>query len=111
MNNIKKDYKLIVTIVEKGNAEEVIEYSKMGGAEGGTIIPGRGLGANDTTKILGMLIEPEKEVVIILIPKSKVSSVLTAITEGMNLEKPGRGISFVLDVPLVAGIFGDEKDG
>ena len=108
MSDIKKDYSLVITIVEKGNAEEVIEYSKMGGAEGGTIIPGRGLGANDTSKILGMLIEPEKEVVLILIPKEKASSVLTAITEGMNLEKPGRGISFVLDVPFVAGIFEDE---
>ncbi len=108
MSSIKNNYSLVITIVEKGNAEEVIEYSKMGGAEGGTIIPGRGLGANDTSKILGILIEPEKEVVLILIPKSKTSSVLTAINEGMNLEKPGRGISFVIDVPMVAGIFGDE---
>jgi len=104
MNEIKTNYSLVVTIVEKGNAEEVIEHSKKGGAEGGTIIPGRGLGVHDTTKILGILIEPEKEVVLILIPKEKANTVLHAISEGMNLEKPGRGISFVIDVPMVSGI-------
>jgi len=104
MSEIKTNYSLVVTIVEKGNAEEVIEHSKKGGAEGGTIIPGRGLGVHDTAKILGILIEPEKEVVLILIPKEKADGVLNAISEGMNLEKPGKGIAFVIDVPKVFGI-------
>lgn len=104
MSNVKTDYRLVVTIVEKGNAEEVIEYSKKGGAEGGTILQGRGLGVHDTTKILGILIEPEKEIVLIVIPKEKAEAVLSAISEGMELEKPGKGIAFVLDVPMISGI-------
>lgn len=100
----KNGYDLIVTIVEKGNAEDVIEFSKKGGAEGGTILSGRGAGVNDTSKILGILIEPEKEVVLTLIEKSKSEDVLNSIVAGLDLEKPGKGIAFVLDVSKVAGI-------
>ena len=100
----KREYQLIITIVEQGNAEEVIECAKRGGAEGGTILTGRGAGIHDTSKILGILIEPEKEVVLTLIEKAKTDAVLDAIVDGMELEKPGRGIAFVVDVPKAAGI-------
>ena len=100
----KREYQLIITIVEQGNAEDVIECAKKGGAEGGTILTGRGAGIHDTSKILGILIEPEKEVVLTLIEKEKTDAVLEAIAIGMELEKPGRGIAFVVDVPKAAGI-------
>ena len=100
----KKEYQLIITIVEQGKAEDVIECAKKGGAEGGTILTGRGAGIHDTSKILGILIEPEKEVILTLIDKDKTDAVLEAIVNGMDLEKPGRGIAFVVDVPKVAGI-------
>jgi len=100
----KSEHDLIVTIVEKGKAEDVIEFSKKGGAEGGTILGGRGAGIHDTTKILGILIEPEKEVVLTLIHKEKTEAVLDAIHKGMELDKPGHGIAFVVDVPKVVGI-------
>ena len=104
MWNNKKEYQLIITIVEQGKAEDVIECAKKGGAEGGTILTGRGAGIHDTSKILGILIEPEKEVIFTLIDKAKTDAVLEAIVEGMDLEKPGKGIAFVVDVPKVAGI-------
>ena len=100
----KREYQLIITIVEQGNAVDVIECAKKGGAEGGTILTGRGAGIHDTSKILGILIEPEKEVVLTLIEKEKTDDVLEAIAVGMELEKPGKGISFVIDVPKAAGI-------
>jgi len=100
----KSEHDLIVTIVEKGKAEDVIEFSKKGGAEGGTILGGRGAGIHETTKILGILIEPEKEVVLTLIRKEKTEAVLNEINKGMELEKPGHGIAFVVDVPRVVGI-------
>ncbi len=104
----KKEYQLIITIVEQGKAEDVIECAKNGGAEGGTILTGRGAGTKDTAKFLGILIEPEKEVVLTLIEKSKTEKVLEAIVNGMELEKPGKGIAFVIDVPKAVGIAGEE---
>lgn len=100
----KRKYQLIITIVDQGKAEEVIDCAKRGGAEGGTILTGRGAGVHDTSKILGILIEPEKEVVLTLIEEEKTDDVLAAIVYGMDLEKPGKGIAFVVDVPKAAGI-------
>lgn len=95
---------LIVTIIRKGCCERVLRASQKAGAEGGTIIFGRGAGIHEQKKLLGIPIEPEKEVILTLISKEKTDTVLEAIIEAGNLNKPGTGISFVLDVKKVAGI-------
>lgn len=100
--NIKID--LIVTIVSKGHASEVINASKKAGAEGGTIIHGRGTGIHEDAKIFGIPIEPEKEIILTLIDHDKMDKVLKAIEKELCLDKPGKGIAFVLDVKKVVGI-------
>lgn len=100
----KAETDLIVTIVEKGNAEDVIECAKRAGAEGGTILSGRGCGAHETTKLLGILIEPEKEVVLTLVPRPKTDEILNSIQIGMQLDKPGKGIAFVVNVSKTIGL-------
>ncbi|MFO7636343.1 MAG: P-II family nitrogen regulator [Clostridia bacterium] len=99
-----ENFDLIVTIVDKGFAEEVILASKKAGAEGGTIIGGRGCGIHDKAKIFGMAIEPEKEVVLTLIQNEKTDTVLQAIHDAAGLAKPGKGIAFVLEVSKTMGI-------
>lgn len=101
-NNINFD--LIVTIVNKGFAEDVVEHSKKAGAEGGTIINGRGTGVHENLKLFGISIEPEKEIVLTLIPKDKTNQVLHAISDAVHLDKPSNGIAFVLDVEKTVGI-------
>ena len=106
----KNEMDLIITIVEQGRAEDVIEFAKKAGAQGGTILSGRGCGAHDTSKLLGILIEPEKEVVLTLVPRSKTSTILTAIEIGMDLNKPGKGIAFVINVSNVVGLGVSKKE-
>ena len=65
---------------------------------------GRGTGVHERKSFFGILIEPEKEVVLTLIPRERTQSVLQAIVKAGQLEKPGTGIAFVLDVSQVAGI-------
>ncbi len=101
-NNLAFD--LIVTIINKGFAEEVVQHSKNAGAEGGTIINGRGTGVHENLKLFGISIEPEKEIVLTLIPKDKTNQVLCAISDAVQLDKPSKGIAFVLDVEKTVGI-------
>ena len=100
----KKAYDLIVTIVNKGSSEKVVEASKKSGAEGGTILFGRGTGIHEQAKLFGIPIEPEKELVLTLISQEKTSEVLESIVQEAKLHKPGKGIAFVLPVEQVAGI-------
>jgi nitrogen regulatory protein PII len=97
-------HKLLVTIVKKGMAKKIVKASKEAGAEGGTIIMGKGTGIHDLKSFFGITIEPEKEVILTLIHKDKLNQVMEAVIAAGSLDKPGYGIAFVIDVKKVAGI-------
>ncbi|MCE7793632.1 P-II family nitrogen regulator [Salipaludibacillus sp. CUR1] len=99
-----KGFDLIITIVNKGDAGKVIDASNRGGAEGGTVINGRGSGIHEKAKLFSIAIEPEKDVVLTLIKKSFTKEVLKAIEEDVQINQPGKGISFVLPVEQTIGI-------
>jgi nitrogen regulatory protein PII len=104
MEESNLSYDLIVTIVNKGDSDKVVDASKKAGAEGGTIISGRGTGIHEKAKLFNILIEPEKEIVLTLITRDKTEAVLQAIEEEADLKTPGKGIAFVLDVERTVGI-------
>lgn len=104
MPEIKENYKLIVTIVNKGSADHIVEVTKEAGADGGTIVYGRGTGVHEKQKLFSMLIEPEKEIILTLVKDDEVKKVLDAIVTKGELNKPGKGITFVMDVEKTSGI-------
>lgn len=63
-----------------------------------------GTGIHENAKLFGITIEPEKEIVLTLIDRTKTKKVLDAMTNALELDKPGRGVAFVLAVEKVAGI-------
>ena len=97
-------FQLIVTIIPHGDCNPLINAAKKAGAEGVTIIQGRGSGINESGTFLGIPIEPEKDILLILIDSSKTDAVMSALVEAGKLDRPGHGIAFVLDVPKVTGI-------
>ncbi len=99
MSNIS----LIVTIVRKGWGNKVLESSVKAGAHGGTIMFGRGSGIHEKQKILGIPIEPEKEIVLTVTYSDQSDHILDAIMRDTNLSKPGEGIAFVVPVEKVVG--------
>jgi nitrogen regulatory protein PII len=96
-----EDYKLIVTIVNRGKAEKVVDASHRAGAEGGTIFNGRGTAVR---LLLGISIEPEKEIVLTLVPKDKAQKILDVIAKEVNLHEPNKGIAFIVSLDQVVGI-------
>lgn len=98
------EFDLIVTIVRMGFSEKIIEASRQAGAEGGTIIVGRGTGVHEKKKLLGIPVEPEKEIIFSVVPRDRTQQILEAIVRAGELDKPGAGIAFVLELKQVAGI-------
>ncbi|NLI33953.1 MAG: P-II family nitrogen regulator [Deltaproteobacteria bacterium] len=103
MNEIQS-HDLIVTIVNRGWSDMIVKASKAAGAEGGTIVFGRGTGIHETQTLFGIPIEPEKEIVLTIVRGNKTEEVLAAIMEAGKLNKPGMGIAFVVELKKVAGI-------
>ena len=95
---------LLVSIVRKGWGSTVLDASVKAGARGGTVLYGRGAGINEQEKIFGMSIEPEKEIVLTIVPQSLADTVLNEIVRAAQLNETGRGIAFVLPVEQVVGV-------
>lgn len=99
---------LIITVVKKGWGDTVLKSSIKAGADGGTVMIGRGLGVREQQTILGICIEPEKEVVLSVTRPEKTDAILQAIRTDAELDKPGTGLAFVLPVNRVVGIVHEE---
>ena len=95
---------LIVSIVRKGWGDKILENSCKAGAEGGTVMFGRGVGVHEKQKVLGIPIEPEKEIVLTLTNADETEAVLNEIALTAELGKPGAGIAFILPVEKVIGV-------
>jgi nitrogen regulatory protein PII len=95
---------MIVTIVDRGYADLVIDAAKDAGARGGTVLYARGSGIHENDKFFNTAIQPEKEVILTLVKKDKTKEIIKAIVEAAGLTKEGRGISFTLPVTGTAGI-------
>jgi hypothetical protein len=94
---------LIVTIVRKGWSDTVLEASVKDGAKGGTVLFGRGAGINEQEKILGIPIEPEKEIVLTMAYSDVADAILAEIVRAVNLDQPRMGLAFVVPVDKVVG--------
>ena len=95
---------LIVTIASEGYAEEVMNAAKKAGATGGTTLNGRGLETDKIVKFLGISIEPEKDVVLILADENIKNKIMDSILESCGLKTMGKGICFSLPVSHVVGL-------
>lgn len=101
----KSMYQLIITIVNRGDASDVIDAAEAAGSKGGTIINARGSGIHETQRLFNMDIEPEKEMVIILSKEDVTDSIVTSIREAIKIDEPGNGIIFIQDVNQTYGIY------
>ncbi|RQD71363.1 MAG: P-II family nitrogen regulator [Tindallia sp. MSAO_Bac2] len=98
-------YQSIMVIVDRGNAESVIEAAVEAGSKGGTVIGARGSGIHETSKLFAMDIEPEKEIVLIISEKESTEKITSSIRKHMEIDKPGKGIIFVQDVSQTYGLY------
>ena len=97
-------YEAIFVIVDLGRAEDVMDAATKAGARGGTVIKARGAGRHEIRKIFSMDIEPEKEIVLILSESSQTEQIVTGVRDSLNIDKPGNGMIFCLDVNRVYGL-------
>jgi nitrogen regulatory protein PII len=100
----KNEFALILTVVNRGFADAVIDAAREAGARGGTIFYARGTGVHEVEKFFAVAIEPEKEVVMTLVRKEETQAVMEQIVRAAGLRTEGKGLSFSLPVSNVAGI-------
>jgi nitrogen regulatory protein PII len=105
------EYSLILTIVNRGYAELVMDAAREAGARGGTVLYARGTGIHATEKFMDIDIQPEKEVVLTIVNKTAVRAIMHAILEAGGLRTKGRGISISLPVTDLVGFSDNDAEG
>lgn len=106
---MNSDYELILAIVDSGFAEEVMDVAREQGARGGTIINARGVAREKAAEFFGITLHTEKEIVLIVVPKTIKDAVLNAIYKEMGMAKKAHGIAFSLPVTDTAGLVETEE--
>lgn len=97
-------YTLILTVVNHGNVDAVMDAARGEGARGGTVLYARRVGMEDMENMLGFTFQPEKEVVAILTPKEHKRGIMEAINRAAGLTTEARGILFSLPVDDLIGL-------
>lgn len=97
-------HELIGCIVNNGYAGEVMEAAKKCGAHGGTVVRANGTANGDAEKFFHIPVQPEKELVLILVPAARRDPILHALYQTVGLNTPGQGIAFSLPVDAVVGL-------
>ena len=107
---MKFEHEVIFCIVNAGFSELVMEAAKKSGARGGTVIHARGTANIEAEKLFGITIQPEKEIVMILVPRDIKDNVLHGLYQEAGLETQGQGIAFSLPVTDVVGLAKHDKE-
>ena len=95
---MENKFELIVCIVNAGFSQNVVEAARKAGARGGTIIRGRGSANPEAEEFFSIHVQPDKEVLLILVPKDIKDDVMKAIYKDCGLANAARGIAFSLPV-------------
>lgn len=98
-------HQAIITIVNQGQADNVIAAAVEAGAKGGTIINGRGAGSKEMTILFGIEVEPEIEIVLILASTSESLGICRSIKQQLQIEEPGNGILFTVNLSQTIGLY------
>lgn len=99
-----KGYKCVFAIVNNGFSETAMDAAKACGARGGTILHGRGTASKDAEKFFNMTIQPDKEIVMILVESELVDGILKGLYTAIGSSTEAQGIAFALPVDEVIGL-------
>lgn len=100
----KNNIEMLVAVIDGDTTDSVIAAAKAVGARGGTVIKGREIALEENQTIFGLTIQPEREVVIMLVPEDIKKEVFKAIC-AVVLEQTGEhAYAFSMPVADTVGL-------
>ena len=99
-------FKLIIALVTDDNVDVILETARECGATGCTVITSaRGEGLKPPTTFLGLTLEGQRDVVLLLVEEHLSRHILEQIGEVGEFDaKPGTGIAVLIDVEDAVGV-------
>ena len=97
-------HELIYVILNEGFSDMVMAAARPAGATGGTVLSGKGTGARESEKFLGISLASEKDLVLIVADADKKAAIMKAIVEEAGPGTDAGAICFSLPVTGVEGL-------
>lgn len=99
-------FKLIIALTEDSITDKVVEAARNKGATGSTVISSaRGEGMVAAKTFLGLSLETQRDVVLLLVEEHMCRDILETIEHAGEFEaNPGSGIAFSIDVEDAVGV-------
>ena len=91
-------HELVIAIVDTGYSEEVMAAARLAGARGGTIVHARQSELDKTSKFFGIALQPDKELVIIVIERARKIELMQAVCKACGVHTDAHG--FVISLPI-----------
>ena len=97
-------HELIYVILNEGFSDMVMAAARPAGATGGTVLSGKGTGARESEKFLGISLASEKDLVLIVADADKKAAIMKAIVKEAGPGTDAGAICFSLPVSGVEGL-------
>ena len=99
-------FKLIIALTEDSITNKVVEAARKKGATGSTVISSaRGEGLQVAKTFLGLSLETQRDVILLLVEEHMSRDILETIELAGEFEaNPGSGIAFSVDVEDAVGV-------
>jgi nitrogen regulatory protein PII len=98
------NHELIVAIANYGYNTQVMKAAEEGGATGGTVLHGKGVGMKRAEQFLGVSLVTEKELILIVTKTSQKNAIMSAIMEKAGINTKAGAIVLSLPVTSTAGL-------
>ena len=99
-----ESYEMILCVINAGYSDDVMDAAREAGARGGTVMHARGTANKEAETFFHITIQPDKDMVMLLVPVEIKDKVLHAIYRTAGLNTPGQGIAFSMPVSRAVGL-------
>ena len=103
-NQMEINNDLIIAVINHGYSDEYMTIAREAGASGGTVINARGLAHSGAIKFLGVSVQDEKEIVMILTSREKKLRIMEAVSLNCGVTCKAEGLIFSMPVDYMMGL-------
>jgi len=97
-------HQLIINIGDVNRGETVLDTIEEQGGLYGTIMHGRGAASHEMEHVFNMDIEPEKDVLLTIVPAGKADSIMNKVSEEFDIDDENKGILFAVKLAEAVGL-------
>lgn len=99
---------MVVVIYNSGYSDKLYEVAKKLNINGGTFLKAHGMSKFEAEKFFNVVIEPEKEIALLVVNKEKTNNLLSELYDQIGPNTEVQGIAFAIDVDAMTSNLNDQ---